>query len=132
MLAHAIGDQELRVLGPPIAALGEADFLRAERLAVGGGRVVLVGGAVADVAIEDDERRPALRLPEEAEGSLDTIEIVGVTDTQDVPAVPEEAGRDVLGEREAGLPFDRDVVVVVDPAEVVEAEVTGERGRFGG
>ena len=28
------------------------------------------------------------------------------------------------------LPFDRDVVVVVDPAEVVEAEVAGQRRRF--
>src|SRR5215468_6457225 len=78
VLAHAVGDQELRVLRPAVAALGEADFLLAERFPVGGGGVVLVRSTVADVAVQDDERRTSLRLPEATERLLDTIEIVGV------------------------------------------------------
>src|SRR5438445_517171 len=103
----------------------------AERLAVGRGGVLLVRGAVADVAIEDDEGGTALRFPEDAESLLDAIEVVGLAHAQDVPPVPQESGGDILSEGEARLPLDRDVVVVVDPAEVVQTEVTGQRGRFG-
>src|SRR5262245_10778969 len=113
----------MRVLGPAVTALGKADFFFTERLAVGRGGVVLVGGAVADVAVEDDEGRTSLRFPELAERALDAIEVVGVADAQDVPAVPKKSGGDVLREREARLAFDRDVVVVVDPAQSVEREV---------
>ena len=59
------GTRNLRVLGPAVAALGEADLFLAERLAVGRGGVLLVRRTVADVAVEDDEGRPALRLPED-------------------------------------------------------------------
>ena len=44
--------------------------------------------------------------------------------------IAEEARRDILGEGDAGVALDGDVVVVVDPAEVVEAEMAGERGRL--
>jgi hypothetical protein len=44
VLADAVGDEELRVLGPAVVALGEADLLLAERLAVGFGGVLLVRG----------------------------------------------------------------------------------------
>ena len=82
------------------------------------------------MGVEDEECGTALRLPEDGEGLLDAIAVVGVADAQDVPAVPHEPGGDVLREGEVRLPFDGDVVVVVDPAEVVEAEVAGERGRL--
>jgi hypothetical protein len=35
-----------------------------------------------------------------------------------------------LGEGDACVAIDRDVVVVVDPAEIVETKVTGQRGRL--
>ena len=60
----------------------------------------LLRRAVADAAVEDDERRPALGLPEDREGVLDAIDVVGVADAQHVPAVGQEPGRDVLGERQ--------------------------------
>src|SRR4029453_17919108 len=47
------------------------------------------------------------------------------------PPVAHEAGRDVLGEGDVGVTFDGDVVVVVDPAQVVELEVAGQGGRLG-
>ena len=62
VLAHAVGHEELRVLGPAVGALGQPDLLVAERLAVRGGGVLLVRRAVADVAVDDDQRRPAFGL----------------------------------------------------------------------
>ena len=56
-------------------------------------RVLLVRGTVADVAVEDEEGGSALRLPEDLQGVLDAIDVVGVPDPQDVPAVTQEAGR---------------------------------------
>jgi hypothetical protein len=91
------------------------------------GGVLLVRRAVADVAVQNDEGRPALGLPEDLQRVLDALDVVGVADPQHVPAVAQEAGRDVFGEGDARVAFDGDVVVVVDPAEVVEAEMAGQR-----
>ncbi len=131
VLADTVRHEELRVLRPAVDALGEADFLVTERLAVGGGGALPVGRAVADAAVEDDERGPALGLLKDPERVLDAIDVVGVAHAQHVPPVGQEPARDVLGEREVGAPFDGDVVVVEDPTEVVQAEVAGERCRFG-
>src|SRR4030095_10868482 len=104
VLAHTVGDQELRAFRPDVAALGEAHTFFAEGFAVGRGGVVLVGGAVADVTVEDDQGGTSLRLPEGAERALDAIDVVGVAHAQDVPAVCEESGGDVLREGKARLP----------------------------
>src|SRR5262249_1578592 len=91
MLQHAVGHQELRVLGPPVGALpGPAPRL-AGRLAGGGRGVVLVGRAVADVAVDDDEGRAIVAAPERLERAIDELEVVRVADARDVPAVTEEA-----------------------------------------
>ena len=127
MLAHAVGHQELRVLGPTVRALGEPDLFLAERLAVRGGSVLPVGRAVADVAVEDDQRGPAFGAPERTQRVLDEIDVICVADPQHVPVVAHEPGRYVLGKRDLRAAFDRDVVVVVDPAQVVEAEMPRER-----
>src|SRR5690348_8599118 len=44
VLAHALGHQELRILGPAVAALARPHLLEAERLTVGFSAVVLVRG----------------------------------------------------------------------------------------
>ena len=67
MLAHAVRHQEFGVLGPAIAALGETYLLLAERLAVGGAGVVFMGGAVADMTLDDDQGRHIV-------GSLEDID----------------------------------------------------------
>jgi len=54
---NAVGDEELRVFGPTVVALGQLDFFFAERLAVGGAGVLFVGRSVSDVAIHNDESR---------------------------------------------------------------------------
>ena len=66
-----------------------------------------------------------------ASASSMRLDVVGVADPQHVPAVADEARGHVLGEGDARVAFDGDVVVVVDPAEVVEAEMAGQRRRLG-
>jgi hypothetical protein len=115
VLADAVRDEELRILGPPIGPLGEADLLLAERFAMGGGSILLVRRAVADMAIQNDKGRAALRLMEYPESVLDQANVVGVADPQHVPSVTQEPRRNVLGEGDARAALDRDVIVVVDP-----------------
>src|SRR5215813_7673095 len=61
---------------------------------------------------------------------LDAVDIVRVADSQYVPAIGEEAGSNILCKRDARVSFDRDVVVVPNPAEIVESQMSGERRRF--
>ena len=91
------------------------------------GGVLLVRRAVADVAVDDDQRRPPLLALEDLERPGEQLEVVGVAHPGDVPAVADEARRDVVAVGELGAAVDRDVVVVVDPAEVVQALMAGDR-----
>ena len=130
MLVHAVGHEELRIFGPSIVAFAEADLLIAERLAMSRGGVLFVRRAVADVAVQDDERGPAFLFAEYLEGVLDAVDVIRVADPQDVPPITDEAGFDILREGDFRAPLDGDVVVVVDPAEVVETKVAGQRGSL--
>ena len=132
VFAYPLGDEELRVLGPAITALRELDFLFAQRLAVRRARILLVGRTVGDVAIDDHERGSIGRLFERLEGPLQHLEIVGVAHPCDVPAVADEAGGDVVAVGQRRVALDGDVVVVVDPAQVRELEVPGQRGGLAG
>src|SRR5438067_2628307 len=82
------------------------------------------------MAVQNDERRPALRLLENFERVFDSANVIGIADAQNVPAVSEKARGYIFGERDVRVPFDADVIVVVDPAEIIEIEMTGERGSF--
>src|SRR4029077_8815291 len=64
------------------------------------------------------------------ESLLDSLEIVGIADPQHVPMIGEEAGGDILGESDASLAVDGDVIVVVDPAQIIESEMAGKRSRL--
>src|SRR6476660_10626110 len=83
------------------------------------------------MAVQNDECRPALRLLENFERLFDSVNVIGIADAQDVPAVSEKARGHVFGECNIRVPFDADVIVVPDPAENIQTEVTGERGSFG-
>ena len=77
------------------------------------------------MAVENDEGGPGLRLAEDLESVLDAIDVVGIADPQNVPSVTQEPGRYVLREGDARVAFDGDVIVVVDPAEIVESQMGG-------
>src|SRR5581483_7084522 len=132
MIHHAIGHQELGVLGPAIAALGQADLLLAKWFAMRGGGVLLVWCAVADMALTDDQRRTVLTAVEDLDRCIDMLEIIDVADPRDVPAVTEETRRHVLAEGEVGVAFDGHAVAVVEPAEIGQFEMSGNRGSLAG
>src|SRR5260370_368003 len=132
MFINTVRHEELRVLGPTIAAFSKADLFFAERLAVGIGCVLLVWRTVAYMAVKNNEGRPTRCFPEGFKGVLDAVGIVGVANPQNIPSITQESGRDVLREGNASVAFDCDVVVVVHPAEVVEPQRTGKRTGFRG
>src|SRR4051794_17817553 len=86
-IIDAVGDEELGVLRPAVGALGEANFLLAQGFAVGRAGVLLVGGPPADVAVDDDQRGAIGRRQERREGLREQIEVVGVADAGDIPAI---------------------------------------------
>src|SRR5215471_546936 len=132
VIVDAVRHEELRVLRPAICALGQADLVIAQWLAVSFRRVLLMRRTVADMAIQNNEGRSLLRLSENLKGAFDPIDVVGITNAQDIPPVRQESRRNIFRERDTCVPFDRDVVVVVNPTEIVEAQVPGEGRRFRG
>src|SRR5258708_23839339 len=86
--------------------------------------------AIADVAVQNEEGRTALCLLKDIERVLDSIDVVCVANAQNIPTVTQESGGDVLAEGDPGVAFDRDVVVVVNPAEMIESEMSVECRRF--
>src|SRR5258708_25023892 len=61
---------------------------------------------------------------------LNPIDTVSATAPQNVPTVTQEPGGVVLGEGDSRIPFDGNVVVVIDPAEIVKAKVARQRRRL--
>src|ERR1043166_7662054 len=82
------------------------------------------------MAIQNNERGPAFRLFEYRESPFDSVNVIGIADAQNVPAVSEKARGHVFGECDVRVPFDADVIVVPDPAEIIQTEMTGERDSF--
>src|SRR5262245_3520064 len=96
VVIDAVGYEELLVLGPSVTALGKTDLLVAERLAMRFGPILFIRGAIADVAIQHDERWPALRVPKDLESVFDAINVVGVAHPQHVPPIAQKPSCDVL------------------------------------
>jgi hypothetical protein len=118
------------VLWPAVGALRQTNFLFTQGFPVGGAGVVLVRGPPADVAVHDEERRPVSGGQEAVKRPAEQLLVVGVGDPDDIPAVTLEAAGGVVGKRQGGVALDGDVVVVVDPAEVGEPQVSRQRRRL--
>ena len=101
VLAHGVGDREGRVGVEAHRLLRRADLGLAERGAVRLGRVDRMRRRIGDVGAEDDQRRPLLLRLRGGERAEERVEVLGVVDVLDVPAVRLEALALVLGrERE--------------------------------
>ncbi len=130
MLAHAVRHQKFGVLGPAVIAFGEADLLLAERLAMGRAGVLLVRRPITDMAFDDDQGRHVASTPEAFEGLRQPRAVIGIADVLHIPAISEETRRHILAEGQIGVALDRYPVAVVDPAQIAEHLVTGERSRL--
>ena len=86
-LVDAFGNQELGIFGPAVIALGAADFFFSQRFAVGFFRVLLLWRSEANVAVDDDQRRPIGRIRRRIERLLEHFQVVGIGDVHDVPAI---------------------------------------------
>src|SRR6266436_3648407 len=128
VLVYPAGNQELGVGRPAVRLLHQLNLLFAERLAVRRARVLAMRRTIADMTINDYDRWSARRARGIPERVLNAIQIVGIPDTNDVPSIRQKSPGDVFGERDIGFAFDRDVIVVIDPAQIIELQVPGNRG----
>mmetsp|Transcript_45337 Transcript_45337/g.61501 ORF Transcript_45337/g.61501 Transcript_45337/m.61501 type:complete len:539 (+) Transcript_45337:182-1798(+) len=131
VLQHRLRHEELLVR-PAVDPLGGGHLRLAERSAVGAERVLLGGCAPSDVGVHDDQRRPLLFPLEDLQRACERVHVVGVANAQHVPAVRDEAGGHILGNRPSGVALDGDLVVVPDPDEIVKPQVSCERGSLMG
>ena len=132
VLHHAVGDEELGVLGPAVELLRATNFVLAERLAVGGGAAFLLRRAVSDATLDDDEGGTALVRLGLVQRDQQRGAVVDVSQAQHGPAVGEKARADILAKRQRGRTLDRDLVAVVNPDEVGQAQVPGDRRGLAG
>ena len=128
VLVDPVRDEKFRVLRPTVGAFSQFDFFFAQRLAMGAGGVLLVRRAVADMARHDDQAGSVLDAPGDRDRLGDALPVIGVADPLHVPAVCQEPAGHVLAEGESSVALDRDVVAVVDPAQIAEPQMPGERG----
>ena len=94
-------------------------------------RVGFVRRAETDHGIDDDQGRFVGGRAELTKGGLQTPEFVGVGHMDRVPAKPAKALRDAFAKRQVRMAFDRDPVVIIDPAEVGKLQMPRDRCRFG-
>ena len=118
LIVDAVRNQKLRVFRPAVISLHQFDFRFAQRLTMRFVRVLLVRRAVADVAVDNDERWPIVGLEEVFIRAPEHLEIVRIGDVRDVPSVARKARCYVFAERPLGRPVQRHAVVVVNPAKI--------------
>ena len=94
---------------------------------MGGGAVLLVRRAVADMAVDDDERR-LIGCLEAFQRLVEGGGVVGVVDMVGAPAISLEALGDIVAEGQVGRALDGDSVAVIDPAEIAKLQMAGQRG----
>ena len=128
ILAHFRGNQKLRILRPAIAPLGGPDLLLPKGFTMRRAGVLFGRRAIADVAIDNDQRRPVCRFLEVIERFPQQIQVIRIGYPFDVPSVSKKASRNIFGECQTGMTLDGDVVVVVDPTQIGESQVPGQRG----
>ena len=116
------------IFRPAVDLLGQADLFLAHRSAVDLAGVLLVRRPPADDAAGDDHRGPIAGLLEHGHRRTHRRQVVHVGHLSHVPAVGQESLLDALAEGQGGAAFDGDAVVVVDPAEVRQLQMPGQRG----
>src|SRR5580704_2767678 len=130
---HLVGHVEEAAWIPAHGLLRGGDFVFSKRLAVRLLRVVLGRRAIADMRSRADKARlrmARLMGDRSVDRGANLHGVVSVVEKLREPSVRLEAFAGVLGVRESRVPFDRDVVVVVDENQVVELQVPRHARRF--
>src|SRR5690349_12114134 len=127
MVAYAIwNNKELRRVEAK-ELLDQAYFLFTKRLAVRFGRILFVRRTVADVALDDDQRRSVARAQEALKGELKTVNVVRVTNMQHIPAIREETRGNILGKGDVSVALDTDAVTVINPTQIRQLQMSRRR-----
>ncbi len=132
VLGHAFRHEELRLFRPAVAPLREADFVLAEGLAMRSSGILLVRRPVTYMAVEHDKRRAISFAAELVDRLGDSLAVIGVAHMLDIPAIGEEPRSDIVAKGEFGTAFDRHTVIVINPEQVSELQMAGDRGGFAG
>ena len=123
LLAHClnfVGYIEGLFIGPVKELLGCSDVVFAQRFAVSGSLALLVGAAVADLGLADDDGGLFGLLLGLSDSGGDSVGVVAVVYLDYLPAVCEEALGNIFGESDVGAAFDGDVVVIIEHDELAE------------
>src|SRR6185312_1686455 len=132
MFPHAIWNEELCILRPAINTLGAANFIFAQGLTVSFFGVLLFGGSISNVAVNNNECRSVVSLLKYIDGAGQQFQVVGIAYPRDVPAISHKSGSDIFTECQLGFAFNGDVVIVIKPAEIAQLEMARERCRLTG
>src|SRR5215469_923181 len=79
------------------------------------------------MAVENNEGGAAVRFPKDLECFFDATNVVRIADSQDIPSIRDETCLNVFGKGDARVALDRDVIVVVNPTQIVETEMSRQR-----
>ena len=132
MLPNFVGDEELCILRPAIDLLCQLHFLGAERGPMSAVRVGFVRRAVANDALEHNDRRLVGHLLGRVDCPLNRAEVVSVVHAQRVPAIALEPCSHIFAEGQLRVALDRDRVVIVNPQQVIQLEMPGRRSGLAG
>ena len=130
-VVHRVGDEEVGLGGPAQCLLGQPHLLFAQRSAVGGGGVLLVGAAVGNVGMTGDQRGPFRLLLSSANSLFESCHVVAIHFLHE-PAVSLKTSLYVLGESKVGAAINGYLIVVVEADELVQAQVPGQGGGLMG
>ncbi len=94
-------------------------------------RILLVGRAITDVGPNDDQRRPRRFVTGRVDGVGQGRQIVTpVANILDVPAITAKPLPHVIRIRQGGIPFDTDMVIIIDKDQLAQPQMPGQRGGF--
>src|SRR5207302_7721493 len=116
MVLDALGYKKLGILRPAIITFGKSNLIFAQWFTVGGASILLVRGAVRDMSVDDYQRWTVLRFQKTLICLRQHLQIVCIAHASHIPAIPKETCRHVFTESQFRMPFNRDSIVVIDPA----------------
>src|SRR4029077_19036240 len=115
-----------------VMALCQPDLLLAQRLAVCRARILFVRRTVGDVTVNID-RGGSIRVAFECpECAIEHLQVIGIPNARNIPAESDKARRYIIAIGERRVTLDGYVVVVVDPAEIIELEMSRQRRGLAG